>query len=79
MVAKRQNWWAFYYVACTSLVKSFHFRKQFSVSQPFVIKQLESSLEYLRYSQTTSPLHGPEEVVLMAPDGLLGVSKRAAE
>ena len=25
------------------------------------------------------PLHRPEEVVLMVPDGLLGVSKRAAE
>ena len=50
-----------------------------------MIKELASSLECLRYSQKylnqTSPLHRPEEVVLilMAPDGLLGVSKRAAE
>jgi hypothetical protein len=34
VVAKRQNWWAESYVACTSLVETFHFRKQFSVSQP---------------------------------------------
>ena len=47
-----------------------------------VISSLGSSLEYLgihRNTKTTSPLHRPEEVVLTAPDGLLGVSKRAAE
>ena len=47
-----------------------------------MISPLASSLEYLRYSQeylnhvTFAP---PEEVTLMAPDGLLGVSKQAAE
>ena len=47
-----------------------------------LISSLGSSLEYLsihRNTKTTSPLHRPEEVVLTAPDGLLGVSKRAAE
>ena len=47
-----------------------------------LISPLASSLEYLRYSQeylNHVTLHRPEEVVLMAPDGLLGVSKRAAE
>ena len=34
VVAKRQNGWAGNDVACTSLVETFHFRKQFSVSQP---------------------------------------------
>ena len=29
VVAKRQNWWAESYVACTSLVETFHFGKQF--------------------------------------------------
>ena len=47
-----------------------------------MISTPESSLEYLgihRNTDTTSPLHRPEEVALMVPDGLLGVSKRAAE
>ena len=41
-----------------------------------------SSLEYLgihRNTHTTSPLHRPEEVVLMAPDGSLDASERTAE
>ena len=41
-----------------------------------------SSLEDLgihRNTQTTSPLHRPEEVVLMAPDGSLDASERTAE
>ena len=29
VVAKRQNWWAGNAIACTSLVETFHFRKQF--------------------------------------------------
>ena len=47
-----------------------------------MISCLESSLEYLGIhmnTSTTSPFHRPEEVALMAPDGLLGVSKRAVE
>ena len=47
-----------------------------------MISSLGSSLEYLSIyvnTKTTSPLHRPEEVALTAPDGLLGVSKRAAE
>ena len=46
-----------------------------------LINLLGSSLEYLsihRNTETTSPLHRPEEVVLAVPDGLLGVSKQAA-
>ena len=41
-----------------------------------------SSLEDLgihRNTQTTPPLHRPEEVVLMAPDGSLDASERTAE
>ena len=34
VVAKRQNWWVGNGVGRTSLVETFHFRKQFSVSQP---------------------------------------------
>ena len=47
-----------------------------------MISTPESSLEYLgihRNTETTSPLRRPEEVALMVPDGLRGVSKRAAE
>ena len=47
-----------------------------------MIKSPGSSLEYLsihRNTQTTSPLHRPEEVVLMAPDGSLDASERTAE
>ena len=49
-----------------------------------MISTPESSLEYLGIhrnteTETTSPLHRPEEAILMAPDGLLGVSKRAVE
>ena len=46
-----------------------------------LISTPESSLEYLgihRNTETTPPLLRPEEAVLMAPGGLLGVSKRAA-
>ena len=34
VVAKRQNDWVGNDVGCTSLVETFHFRKQFSASQP---------------------------------------------
>ena len=47
-----------------------------------MINILGSSLEYLsihRNTETTSPFHRPEEVVLAVPDGLLDVSKRTAE
>ena len=47
-----------------------------------VISTPGSSLEDLgihRNTQTTSPLHRPEEVVLMAPDGSLDASERTAE
>ena len=48
----------------------------------YVISTPGSSLEdpgIHRNTQTTSPLHRPEEVVLMAPDGSLDASERTAE